>query len=142
MSRVIAAAGGVDAEFVLIRPDRAAAAVPRPGNVRTVEWVALPAVLGRCAGVIHHGGAGTTLAALHAGVPQLVVNGPGDRRHNGSLIAARGAGLAVDEAGITADLLRRLITDGGLAANAAAVRDEMASMPSPEQLVSYLEALP
>lgn len=30
-------------------------------------------LLPRCAAVVHHGGAGTTAAALHAGVPQVVV---------------------------------------------------------------------
>jgi UDP:flavonoid glycosyltransferase YjiC (YdhE family) len=46
------------------------------------------------AAVVHHGGAGTAIAALCAGVPQLVVNGTGDRCHNASLIAAVPAWLS------------------------------------------------
>ena len=141
MSAVVAAAPGVDAEFVLIRPDRRVGAMTMPANVRTVGWTPLPALLGHCAGVVHHGGAGTALAALDAGVPQLIVNGPGDRRHNAGLVATRGAGLAVDEREIAADTLVRLISDTGLAANAAAVSAEMAAMPAPERLVPRIEAL-
>lgn len=141
MGTVVAAAGRVDAEFVLIRPDRRVAAMSLPANVRTVDWVPLPPVLTTCAAIVHHGGAGTALAALSAGVPQLVVNGPGDRRHNGRLIAARGAGLATDERNVTAATLDRLVCDSDLVRNAIAVRDEMAAMPAPQQLVPRLEAL-
>jgi UDP:flavonoid glycosyltransferase YjiC (YdhE family) len=141
MRTVPAAAGGVDAEFVLVRPDRDATRKPLPDNVRTVDWVPLSALLASCAAVVHHGGAGTALAALYAGVPQLIVNGPGDRRPNGQLIAARGAGLALDERGVDAAALTRLVTDAGLRESATAVRDEIAAMPPPADLVPRLEAL-
>jgi UDP:flavonoid glycosyltransferase YjiC (YdhE family) len=141
MPAVVTAAGAMDAEFVLVRPDRRSAAMALPPNVRTVDWVPLSTVLPHCAGAVHHGGAGTALAALHAGVPQLVVTGPGDRRHNAGLVAARGAGLAVAERQIDAAVLTRLLRDVELARNAAAVRDEMAAMPAPEELVPRLVAL-
>lgn len=74
---------------------RADGARDLPPNVRAVGWAPLAEALATCAGVVHHGGAGTLLAALAAGVPQIVVPGPGDRRRNAELVAARGAGLAV-----------------------------------------------
>ncbi len=141
MSTVLAAAGAVDAEFVFVRPDRAVTRSRLPGNVRTVDWVPLSAVLASCAAIVHHGGAGTALAALSTGVPQLIVNGPGDRRHNGQLIVARGAGLALDQRGVGAAALTRLVTDAGLRESATAVRDEIAAMPPPADLVPRLEAL-
>jgi UDP:flavonoid glycosyltransferase YjiC (YdhE family) len=210
MSRVIEAAGGVDAEFVLIRPDARAAARLRspkhaalrypderaatgtppderaatgssrdkrsttsssrdkrsttsssrdkraatgtppdergaaqalPAHVRTVDWAPVPEVLAHCTAIVHHGGAGTTLAALAAGVPQLIINGPGDRRHNAALIEARGAGIAADEPHLDATMLTRLITDADLAKQAQAVRDEMAAMPTPEEVVARIEGL-
>jgi UDP:flavonoid glycosyltransferase YjiC (YdhE family) len=141
MSVVVAAAPRVDAEFVLIRPDRRVARMAMPDNVRTVGWTPVPAVLRHCAGVVHHGGAGTVFAALDAGVPQLVVNGPGDRRYNAGLVAERGAGLAVDQRDISADTLTRLVEDAALAGNAAAVRAEMAAMPDPAELVPRLLAV-
>ncbi|MGI5242617.1 nucleotide disphospho-sugar-binding domain-containing protein [Dactylosporangium sp. CA-139066] len=139
MERVAVAAAGVDADFLLIRPARQ---FDVPPNVYTAGWVPIPDLLGRCAGIVHHGGAGTTLTALHAGVPQLVINGAGDRRHNAGLIAARGAGIAADEPEIDADVLTRLITEPALAEAAGAVRDEMAAMPAPEALVPWLASLP
>ena len=138
MDRVVAAAAAVDADILLVRPPREFAAPP---NVHTTGWAPIPELLEHCAAVVHHGGAGTTLAALAAGVPQLVVNGAGDRRHNAGLIAGRGAGIALDEAQITASALTRLIADDALAAAVREVRGEMAAMPAPATLVPWLVAL-
>jgi UDP:flavonoid glycosyltransferase YjiC (YdhE family) len=136
MSAVAKACKGMDVEVVFIRPAGRA-----PDHVRTVDWVPLPAVLPHCAGVVHHGGAGTTLAALHAGVPQVIVQGAGDRRHNAGLVAARGAGLAVDPRDVTAAALARLVSDETLARQAFEVRDEIAAMAPPDSLVPELERL-
>jgi UDP:flavonoid glycosyltransferase YjiC (YdhE family) len=138
MDRVLAAAPDVGADFLLIRPERER---DTPENVRTAGWVPIPALLQHCAGIVHHGGAGTTLTALHAGVPQLIINGAGDRRHNAGLIAARGAGIAADESEIDAGTLTRLVSEPALAVAAGEVRDEMAAMPAPETLVPWLESL-
>jgi len=46
----------------------------------------------RLAGVVHHGGAGTTSAALRAGVPQLVVPHFADQFHFGGLVEQLGTG--------------------------------------------------
>ncbi|MCO7196280.1 glycosyltransferase, partial [Pseudonocardia sp. McavD-2-B] len=64
--------------------------------------------------------------------------GPGDRRHNAELVAARGAGLGGP---FTADTLRRLLHDGELAAAARDVRTEIAAMPTPQARVEVLTAL-
>lgn len=47
----------------------------------------------RLAGVIHHGGAGTTAAALRAGVPQVAVPHFGDQPYWGRRVAELGVGL-------------------------------------------------
>jgi len=142
MRAVVAAAAGVDAEIVLVRPDRAITRKGTlPDNVRTVDWVPLTAVLPTCAGIVHHGGAGTVFAAFAASVPQLVVPGAGDRTHNARLVAARGAGLAVPAKEITAADLTRLTTDTSLAYAAAEVSQELAAMAEPAEIVEELEAL-
>jgi UDP:flavonoid glycosyltransferase YjiC (YdhE family) len=142
MTAVVAAAPRVDAEFVLVRPDRRVMRQGAlPGNVRTVDWVPLNTALATSTGIVHHGGAGTVLGALAAGVPQLVVSGPGDRTHNARLVAARGAGLATAPNDITEAKLTRLLTDTALTSAAEEVRQEMATMPSPEELVPRLVAL-
>lgn len=141
MRRVIDAAGPVDADFVLIRPDRRAAARRYPPNVRATDWLPLPAALAVSTAIVHHGGAGSTLAALHAGVPQLVVRGAGDRRHNAELVAVRGAGLAVDDREISTAVLDRLLDDPALARAAQQVSAEVAAMPAPADLVPRLTEL-
>jgi UDP:flavonoid glycosyltransferase YjiC (YdhE family) len=141
MSSVVAAAAGADVDVVLVRPDPRATRRPLPPNVRTAGWLPFPAVFPAAAGVVHHGGAGTLLTALAAGVPQLVVPGAGDRRVHAELVAARGAGLAVPAREITAAALERLVGDPALARAAREVADEMAAMPAPAELVEPLLAL-
>lgn len=138
MRAVVGVAAGVDAEIVLVRPsDKIKSVSP---NVRTTGRVPLADAIPHAAAIVHHGGAGTVLDALAAGVPQLVVPGPGDRRRNAELIAARGAGLAVPTKQITADHLNALVTDARLRANAEEVAQEIAAMPSPDERVADVVA--
>ncbi|MGO1054933.1 glycosyltransferase [Crossiella sp. CA198] len=142
MSAVADAADGLDAEIVLLRPDRRILRRESlPGNVRTLDWAPLTSVLAHCAALVHHGGAGSVAAALAAGIPQLVVPGAGDRDHNARLVAKRGAGTAVAAKDISTAELRRLLTEPGLTEAALAVRKEMAAMPAPATLVPKLVAL-
>ncbi|MEU4560718.1 glycosyltransferase [Actinoplanes sp. NPDC023936] len=137
-SRVIAAATSIDADFVLVRPGARAAAQTLPPNVRVTAWLPLARAMTVSTAIIHHGGAGTVLAALHAGIPQLVVRGAGDRRHNAELVAARGAGIAVDERSIGPEVISRLLSDASLAEAAREVSAEMAAMPHPDEVVPHL----
>ena len=138
MAAVVKAAEQVDAEFVLVRPERTEGL---PGNVRTVGWVPIPRVLPFCDGIVHHGGAGTLLGALAAGVPQLVEPGPGDRTVHATAITGRGAGLRAEPREITPELLTRLIEDSKLQRAAGEVRAEIAAMPSPAQVARRWESL-
>ncbi|GLZ33770.1 glycosyl transferase [Lentzea sp. NBRC 105346] len=136
MEAVLKVAPQVDAEFVVIRPSGSL-----PGNVRGVDWVSLPRVLPRCAAVVHHGGAGTLLAALTAGVPQLVEPGVGDRTRHARLVTARGAGLTARASEVTSELLGRLVTDNGLARAAKEVSAEISAMPSPAKVAARFSQL-
>jgi UDP:flavonoid glycosyltransferase YjiC (YdhE family) len=140
MSRVVEAATGADVDVVLVRPDRAAVRRPLPPNVSTTDWLPFADVLPHVAGIVHHGGAGTVLAALAAGVPQVVVPGAGDRAVHARLVSDRGAGLAVPSNEITAGTLERLVTDPALANAAREVAAEIAAMPAPRELVEPLLA--
>jgi UDP:flavonoid glycosyltransferase YjiC (YdhE family) len=141
MSTVVRVVGDLDADVVLARPDRRVLRRPLPSNVRTTEWLPFPAVFPAANGAVHHGGAGTLLTGLAAGIPQLVVPGAGDRRVNAEVLAARGAGLAVPLDRITAADLDRLVSDPGLASAAREVADEIAGMPHPDDVVDDLAAL-
>ncbi len=138
MADVAAAAAGTGLDVVLVRPERWVTRRRLPPQVTTADWLPFPRVLPAAAGVVHHGGAGTLLTALAAGTPQLVVRGAGDRRTNADLVAARGAGIAVDPGGVTAAVLERLVGDPGLAGAAREVAAEMAAMPAPAEVVPRL----
>ncbi|MDC0772579.1 nucleotide disphospho-sugar-binding domain-containing protein [Streptomyces sp. HD] len=120
--------------------DLPGSAVPSGGRV--VESFPLDLLLPTCAAVIHHGGVGTGMTSLALGVPQLVMTGHMVQRHWGQLVRNAGAGLTV-EATAGADEVRaavkRLLTDPALRSGAAGVRAEMAAMPSPSQVVGFLE---
>ncbi|HEX9335873.1 MAG TPA: nucleotide disphospho-sugar-binding domain-containing protein, partial [Pseudonocardiaceae bacterium] len=67
LERIINAAAGVDAEFVLATGDGDISALGTlPDNVRAAGWLALNALLPSCSALIHHGGSGTTVTALEA----------------------------------------------------------------------------
>ncbi|MCZ2826115.1 MULTISPECIES: nucleotide disphospho-sugar-binding domain-containing protein [unclassified Modestobacter] len=141
MTRVVDAARDADLDVVLVRPDRAVARRTLPPNVTTTDWLPFADVLPHVAGVVHHGGAGTLMSALAAGVPQIVVPGAGDRTKHSRLVAARGAGLAVPLDELTSATLERLATDPELRATAGEGAAEIATMPDPSEVVGDLEAL-
>lgn len=60
------------------------------------------ALFGRVAAVIHHGGAGTTIAAARAGAPQVIVPQIGDQPYWARRVAELGIGAAHDGAAPTA----------------------------------------
>ncbi|MGW4400390.1 glycosyltransferase [Amycolatopsis nivea] len=135
--RILALAPEVDADFVLaLEPRDRQKLGALPANVRDGGWLPMGTLLAACTAVVHHGGSGTMFAALDAGVPQLLVpDGASDRRVNADAIAARGAGLACAPDRLDAVLLHRLVADQGLRTAAQEVSAELASMPTPSQVV-------
>lgn len=142
VQRLAAAASEVDAEFVLALGDVDTTALGElPDNVRVVGWVPLTALLQTCDAAVHHGGAGTTLAALNAGVPQLVLPDGADRHINAEAVRDRGAGLLGTADDLSAEVLGQLLWDEKMTAVAREVREEIGTMPSPVSLVARLEEL-
>jgi MGT family glycosyltransferase len=76
---------------------------PVPPNVRVEAWVDQADVLGQVDLVVCHGGSGTVLGALTAGVPIVVVPVFADQFANASRVADCGAGVVVVEAGASGD---------------------------------------
>lgn len=100
----------------------------------------------RMAGVVHHGGAGTTGAALVAGVPALVVPFTMDQPFWASRVHALGVGpkpIARKQLKVEglAERLRALVTDGGLAARAASLGALMRAEDGVGGAVRVLEQL-
>ncbi|MBK1785947.1 nucleotide disphospho-sugar-binding domain-containing protein [Prauserella cavernicola] len=141
MAALARAAEGVEAEVVLVRPSARLTRKPLPPNVSALGWVPIPEVLPTCAAIVHHGGAGTLLAALAAGVPQLIEPGAGDRAHHARLVSARGAGLSASARDVTPELLTRLVTDETVTRAATQVRAEIATLPTPTEVAQQLPHL-
>jgi MGT family glycosyltransferase len=66
-----------------------------PGNAVLVDWVSYSQVLAQAQLVICHGGHGTTVRALGAGVPVLCSPIAGDMAENAVRVAWAGAGLSL-----------------------------------------------
>ncbi|WP_433335395.1 activator-dependent family glycosyltransferase [Spirillospora sp. CA-294931] len=149
VSDLLEAAVGLDVELIAtVAPEVFESVAPGtlPDNVRLVDFVPLNELLPSCSAIIHHGGMGTMQNALRHGVPQLIV--PGwlwDETGNAQSLVAQGAGLILDGAEFSADVLRssltRLLEEPGFADNADRLRKELLALPSPVDIVPELERL-
>ncbi|WP_431780699.1 nucleotide disphospho-sugar-binding domain-containing protein [Streptomyces chumphonensis] len=143
LGSVLAAADGVDAEIVLALgddPDLEPLGT-LPGNVRVVGWTPLSALLPTLDGIIHHGGAGTTLAAAHAGVPQLAMPYGADNWINAEIVTDAGIGLDLQPEEVDSGVLNRLLDDEALRKTAGALAAELAAQPGPDAIVPRLADL-
>ena len=66
-----------------------------PPGVRHCAFAPFRQLFPRCGAVVHHGGVGTTAAALEAGCPQLVLPLAWDQPDNAARVAELGAGLVL-----------------------------------------------
>ncbi|MGS0684893.1 glycosyltransferase [Nakamurella sp. GG22] len=73
-----------------------------PSNVRIEQWVDQADVMAHADLVVCHGGAGTTLGALAAGVPSVVFPLFADQAANAACVAHAGAGVALPAGGAVA----------------------------------------
>ncbi|RZU51612.1 UDP:flavonoid glycosyltransferase YjiC (YdhE family) [Krasilnikovia cinnamomea] len=143
LGRVLQAAGDLDAEFVLaLGDDPHLAPLGRlPDNCRVVDWTPLSLLLANCDAIVHHGGAGTTLASAHAGVPQLAMPHGADNWINADIVTRCGVGLNREPEEMTVDDLHALLGDPTIRKAAGALAAELAAEPGPDQLVPRLVGL-
>lgn len=118
---------------------------PVPAGVRVEQWVPQAGVLDAADLVVHHGGAGTTLGAAAAGVPQLLLPQGADQFGNADMIAAFGAGGQLSPAEATADRIAAeatiLLEDEPIRATARRLAGEIAEMPSADAVAARLPEL-
>ncbi len=119
---------------------------PLPGNAHVVPWVPQDEVLAHASVVVGHGGFGTTMGALAAGVPQVVVPlFSFDQVVNGDHVASVGAGVTTAqgpaEVGRAATEVPRLLADPAYAESARRVAGAMRDLPPPAEVVPFLTAL-
>jgi UDP:flavonoid glycosyltransferase YjiC (YdhE family) len=116
-----------------------------PMGVRAERWVDQAEVLQRASATVFHGGYGTMIGSLAAGVP--LVGMPLfsiDQKFNAERIAAVGAGLAIDgpqDLGSLPGALRRVLDEPAFRDRAAEFAKEIDALPAPAEAISRLEAL-
>jgi rhamnosyltransferase subunit B len=103
---------------------------PLGAGARHVRYAPLRALLGRAAALVHHGGIGTSAAALAAGVPQLVMPFAHDQPDNAARLERLGVAESLSprlfRAGAVARALGRLLTSPDVAAHAGAWSSRLA----------------
>jgi len=120
-----------------------------PPNVRVEQWVPQQDVLAHATAAVVHGGSGSTLGALAAGVPLVVVPLFADQPQNARRVAEVGAGLAVEPSRenpmATIEPLRAaletVLTDPSYAERAGALADELRAEPPVDEAVPLLHRL-
>lgn len=115
-----------------------------PERVHVTRFVPQAEVLRHAALVVHHGGTGTVLGTLAAGLPQLVLPQGADQFVNAATLAELGAARSLVGAEITAEAVEedaRALLDGTAARDVARrVADEIAALPPPKAVVEELVA--
>lgn len=138
---VVDAARQIDATFVIAYgSDNPRELGPLPPNVQAHSWIALDSLVATCRAAIHHGGFGTTLAFLAAGLPQMLLPQGADQFFNADALKRRGAALVAGETNIVA-AAHQLLHDQALRRAAEEVSTEIAAMPPPAELVPRLLGL-
>ena len=84
------------------------AAIRAPANVSVRRWVRHADVLPACSAVLSHGGHGTVIKALAAGVPLVVAPLGRDQPDNAARVVHAGAGLRVSRKASVEDLRKAL----------------------------------
>ncbi len=91
----MALAQSLGCRAVLLAPQDAAIPRPLPNDVCHFPYVPHSLLLPRAAALVHHGGIGTALQALAAGIPQLIVPVFLDQPDNGRRLARLGVAATV-----------------------------------------------
>jgi UDP:flavonoid glycosyltransferase YjiC (YdhE family) len=131
-----------------VGPDQAPEAILRdpPPNVCAVSYLSQVALHAHCDVVVSHGGFGTVLGALCAGVPVITVPQGSDHPGNARRAQQLGAGLIVNPGDVTPASMRRAILevlhDPRYAAAARAFADHVRRLPSPDHGARLLSELP
>jgi len=114
-------------------------------NVTAHSFVPQHDLLPSCSAVVCHGGSGTVLGALAAGVPVVLLPHMADHYYNADAVRRVGCGIALDDDERSRDRVRAAVNaallDATLHRAVAAVQADIAQMPRPDAVVRRLHAL-
>ncbi|XVV00986.1 nucleotide disphospho-sugar-binding domain-containing protein [Actinosynnema sp. CA-248983] len=131
---------------VAVADDIAATWSDLPDAVRHAGHIPLAQAAAACDAVVHHGGHGTTLTALDAACPQLVLPQFDDQVDNAGAVVRAGAGRSLPAADLSpaaiADTCAELVDTEAYRTAARTTSLEVSEQPSPARVVADLTALP
>ena len=141
LPRTIRAVAELDAEIIVVVAEPPELG-PLPDNVRVTDApLALHLLLPTCAALVQQGGAGTTMTALAAGVPQLILPRVSDQHFNAERLARTGAGTWLEnpDSATLRDAAGELAGDDGPWRTAATLmRHRIQEMPPPAEVINLL----
>ncbi len=114
---------------ILISTDPSQIPGQLPANILAARYLPFSQLLPYTAGIVHHGGVGTTSQALAAGIPQVVLPMAFDQFDNAERVARLGCGNWLPMQGLTTRRLERCLLKlpqaaGGVAEVQATLRAE------------------
>ncbi len=117
----------------------------QPASVRGVGRFPLSALVPTCDLVINHGGAGSSMTTIVAGLPQLCIPHYGDDIRRAQQVSERGVGLAIPAGEVSPESVKAAVTalldTPKYQQTAKEVAAENLRQPGPLDLVDALQAL-
>jgi UDP:flavonoid glycosyltransferase YjiC (YdhE family) len=147
LSRAMTEIAPLDVDIlVAVGPEGEPAALGElPDNVHVERFVAQSEVLPLVDLIVHHGGTGTVLGALEVGLPQLLLPQGADQFVNAEMLTTAGAVRALtneaQQPGAVGEAVQALLGDCPERQAAARLREEIAAMPAPDEVVPALVEL-
>lgn len=122
-----------------------AALGPLPPRVHVERFVPQDQVLGAATVMVTHGGSGSVLGALAAGVPLVVLPLFADQPHNAAQVTAVGAGMTIAggpaAAGQIGAAVAAVLDNRAYRAGARRIAAEIAALPTADQTAGRLTEL-
>jgi UDP:flavonoid glycosyltransferase YjiC (YdhE family) len=116
---------------------------PWPANIRAEQWWPQADVMPLASALIGHGGFGTTMIGLAAGLPQVVTPlVSADQFFNAERVAETGVGRSVDgDLGNIPDALGDVLTEPSYRAAAERIAGEIQQLPDVAEAPAYLRTV-
>ncbi len=115
---------------------------PQPPHVRVQRWIPQAELLPWCRAVVSQGGSGISLAALAHALPSVLLPIGADQPQTAARLAELGAAVVLDPvtatSGEIAETVRQVLDDPSYARAAAAVREEIRSLPGSDLAIQHV----
>jgi UDP:flavonoid glycosyltransferase YjiC (YdhE family) len=118
---------------------------PQPANVHIERYIPQSLLFPRCDLVICHGGSGTVMGALAAGLPMVILPMAADQPENAERCAALGLARVIQPGDLSVETAREaarcVLHEESYRRQAERLQAEIVALPGPEHAVALLERL-